>query len=94
MDTLASKLHNPYYDIKKDVVKPPNAFLHPNNPQAQFPKVTKQKIYDFRSHKIKNSGYASIGTSRRLLNSNAKKSKYATEVKTAEDLEMEKFYKE
>lgn len=44
---------------------------------------------DFRSHKMANGGLAAINTFRKLHSENAKKSKYASIVRTAEEIEAE-----
>lgn len=70
--------------------RPPNAFVHPDNPVATFPQIAKPDIMDFRSHKMgKVGGLACINTFRKIHSENAKKSKYAHIVKTKEELEKE-----
>jgi hypothetical protein len=82
-------LHDPTYDLKKDVELKPNAFLEPNNPKAIFPQHAKPHILDFRSHKIAGSGFASIGNFRKILSATAKKSKYDSRVKTPSEIERD-----
>merc|ERR1719453_1046603 len=68
---------------------PPNAFVHPNHPDAQFPQVSKPIIYDFRSHKMENGGLTGVNVFRKHMNPNAKHSKYKDIIKTREELDAE-----
>lgn len=61
-----------------------NAFVEPNNPDAQFPQIAKPDIMDFRSHKMAKGGYAATNVFRKHLSETAQKSKYVGVVKTAE----------
>ena len=85
----SAKLHDPCYDKKKDLMAPPNAFVYPNHPDAQFPQVSKPIIYDFRSHKMENGGLTGVNVFRKHMNPNAKQSKYKDIVKTREQLDAE-----
>ena len=75
--------------MQSEYTLPPNAYLEPNNPLAVFPQVKKPDILDFRNDKIANGSIAAIGTNRKHLSNNTKKSKYATVVKTTAMLEAE-----
>ena len=75
--------------MKKDKALPPNAFLEPNNPLAVFPQTPKPEILDFRVHKMKYGGRTAVNTFRKVNSENAKKSKYATIVRTAAQIEAE-----
>ena len=55
----------------------PNAFLHPDNPDAVFPQIKKPNIIDLRLHMIKNGGLAASGVFRKHLNKNTKQSPYS-----------------
>ena len=89
LQAIASRLHNPHYDLRSDFQRKPNAFVEPSNPQAIFPQIGKPDIHDFRSHKMSNGGYAAIGVFRKHLSEKTEKSKYPTIVRTAEDIEAE-----
>lgn len=87
---LSNKLLNPFYDFKADYERPPNAFVHPEDPAAIFPKVGHPEIMDFRSHKMGNKGgLACVNTFRKIHSENAKKSKYIHTVRTTEMIEKE-----
>ena len=89
LDRITDRLNDPNFETKHEYTMPPNAFLHPNNPNAVFPQVKRPEIIDLRSHKIKDGGVMAIGAFRKAFSKNAKKSKYATQVFTAEDLAAE-----
>jgi hypothetical protein len=99
MQAIASRLHNPFYDLRTDcnivyhpnclVQRKVNAFVEPANPAAVFPQIAKPDIFDFRSHKMENGGYAAMHTFRKARSVNAIKSKYPTFVKTREELDAE-----
>lgn len=55
----------------------PNAFLHPDNPDAVFPQIKKPNIIDLRLHMIKNGGLAAPGVFRKHLSKNTKQSPYS-----------------
>ena len=89
LDRIASKLNDPNYDAKADLCMAPNAYLEPNNPKAVFPQWDRPDILDFRSNRIADGGRTVVGTFRKHLSANAKKSKYETIIKTREDLDAE-----
>ena len=37
MQAIASRLHNPQYDLRNDFQRKANAFVEPSNPNAIFP---------------------------------------------------------
>ena len=76
LERITSKLNDPNYDAKKDLSLPPNAFLEPDNPNAIFPQFDKPDIIDFRSNRIAGGGRTVVGTFRKHLSENTKKSKY------------------
>ena len=91
LERITSRLNDPNYDAQKDLCLPPNAFMEPNNPNAVFPQFSKPDIIDFRSNRIADGSRTVVGTFRK----NKKPSKYATIVKTREELdEEEKLAKE
>ena len=89
MQAIASRLHNPQYDLKSDFQRKPNAFVEPGNPEAIFPQIAKPDIHDFRSHKMINGGLAAIGVFRKHRSANAIQTKYPTIVRTAEEIEAD-----
>lgn len=54
-----------------------------------FPQIAKPNIQDFRSHKLEMGGYTAPNTFRKTYSKNAKRSKYETIVKTAEEIANE-----
>jgi len=76
LEEVSRKLHDPTYDIAKDVALKVNAFLEPANPNAVFPQHAKPHILDFRSHKMASAGFATIGNFRKIMSNRAKVSKY------------------
>ena len=74
--------------MASEYTMPANAYLEPDNPLAIFPQVKKPTILDFRCHKMAGGAQAAIGVFRKHIG-NAKQSKYATIVRTAEDIENE-----
>jgi hypothetical protein len=86
-DRIAQRLNDPTYNMKQEYALPTNAFLEPNNPNAVFPQKNKAVIRDFRSHKMENGGLTATNVFRKDVQENAKKSKYATTVVTAAELE-------
>jgi hypothetical protein len=66
-----------------------NAFVEPSNPSAIFPQIAKPNIMDFRSHKMAKGGWTGVNNFRKIYSENSKKSKYASIVKTKEELELE-----
>jgi hypothetical protein len=66
---------------------PPNAFLNPTDSNAVFPQIAKPNIQDFRTHKLTMGGYTAPNTFRKTYSEKAKRSKYESIVKTAEELE-------
>jgi hypothetical protein len=89
LQAISARLNDPTYDMKYEYAPPKNAFLEPNNPQAVFPQTAKPIIPDFRSHKMENGGLTAIGVARKHIQKNAKKTKYATIVKTREECDQE-----
>ena len=89
LQSIASRLHNPQYDLRSDFQRKPNAFVEPDNPEAHFPQIAKPDIHDFRSHKMANGGLAAIGVFRKHRSANAEKTKYPTIVRTAEQIAEE-----
>ena len=51
-------------------VKKPNAFLHPNDPEAEFPQRIPAKIIDFRSSHNPFAGFEQRGVCRKVLPGN------------------------
>ena len=86
---LNARLNDPAYNMASEYSLPVNAFLEPDNPCAIFPQVKKPDIVDMRAHKIKGGSSCAIGAFRRAFSDNAKKSKYATVVRTAAQIEQE-----
>ena len=62
--------------------------LPQTNRTSRLPQVKKPTILDFRCHKMAGGAQAAIGVFRKHIG-NAKQSKYATIVRTAEDIENE-----
>ena len=89
LDRITDRLNNPHFQMKDDFALKPNAFLHPDNPNAEFPQVRKPDILDFRSHKMEKGGLCAIGVFRKHLSKNAKKSRWETVVKTRAELDAE-----
>ena len=87
MNRIASRLNDPNYDATKDLSLPPNAYLEPNNPTAVFPQWDRPDILDFRSNKIAGGGLTVVGTFRKHLSANSKKSKYQTVVINRDELD-------
>ena len=75
--------------MESEYALPANAYLEPENPLAVFPQMKKPQILDFRCHKMAGGAQAAIGVFRKLNNPNAKQSKYATIIRTAEDIARE-----
>ena len=75
--------------MESEYALPANAYLEPDNPLAVFPQMKKPQILDFRCHKMAGGAQAAIGVFRKLNNPNAKQSKYATIIRTAEEIERE-----
>ena len=65
---------------------PPNAFVEPTNPDALFPQIAKPNIWDFRSHRMATGGRTAVHNFRKIHSEASKKSKYASVVKTTEEL--------
>jgi hypothetical protein len=86
---IASRLHNPFYDLRGEFAPRVNAFVEPSNPDAVFPQIAKPDILDFRSHKMAKGGYAATNTFRKHLSEKTTKSKYTSVVKTREELDKE-----
>ena len=78
LNRICAKLNDPNYDATKDLSLPPNAYLEPNNPNAVFPQWDRPDILDFRSNKISGGGLTVVGTFRKHLSKNTKKSKLMT----------------
>eukprot|EP00347_Sterkiella_histriomuscorum_P023071 403336062 len=91
---IASRLHNPYYDLRSDFAIKPNAFVEPKNPQAIFPQIAKPNIMDFRSHKMAKGGWTGMYNFRKMHSATAKRSKYESIVKTQEELDREEIERE
>ena len=89
LQELSARLHDPSYDMKRDYQAPPNAFLHPNNPNAKFPQGTKPVFPDYRAHKMAGAGLAVRNVFRNHFNPNAKQTKYKTITKTIEEIQAE-----
>ena len=89
LNAMSARLHDPCYSIKKEYGAPPNAFLHPKNPDAVFPQTAKPIIHDFRSHKMENGGLAAVNVFRKHLLPNAKQSKYKTHTMTRAQMDAE-----
>ena len=89
LERLNARMNDPNYQMASEYTMPPNAFLEPNNPLAVFPQVKRPSIVDLRSHKIEGGGLTVVGTFRKHLSKNSKKSKYETIVRTAEQIERE-----
>jgi hypothetical protein len=85
----SAKLHDMNYSMAADHAPKPNAFLHPNNPQAVFPQIKKPEIIDLRVSRMKNGGLVAVGTFRKHFSKNGQRSKYATIVKTPAELAAE-----
>ena len=89
LNRITAKLNDPNYDATKDLCLPPNAYLEPDNPNAVFPQWDRPDILDFRSNRIAGGGLTVVGTFRKHLSKNSKKSKYPTIVKSREELDAE-----
>lgn len=63
--------------------------MEPTNPSAIFPQIAKPNIMDFRSHKMAKGGWTGMHNFRKIHSEKSKKSKYASVVKTEEDLEKD-----
>lgn len=63
--------------------------MEPANPAAVFPQIAKPDIFDFRSHKMANGGYAAMHTFRKAKSENSIKTKYPTIVRTREEIDAE-----
>ena len=83
---INARLNDPAYSMASEYALPVNAFLEPDNPCAVFPQVKKPDIVDMRSHKIRGGAQCAVGTFRKHLTPNSKKSKYATQVRTPEQI--------
>ena len=84
LEQLSRNLHDPTYDITKDIVMPVNAFVEPSDPNAVFPQHAKPHIIDFRAHKIAQSGFASRFNFRKTMSNRAKGARFETVVTTRE----------
>ncbi|SBT33781.1 conserved protein, unknown function [Plasmodium ovale wallikeri] len=51
--------------VYKDLIKPPNKFLHPDDEKAVIPQHKIAKHIDFRSEALPLSGFATIGNRRK-----------------------------
>ena len=89
LNRITARLNDPNYDATKDLCLPPNAYLEPNNPNAVFPQWDRPDILDFRSNKIAGGGLTVVGTFRKHLSKNSKKTKWFTEVKSREECDAE-----
>ena len=89
LERISARINDPTYQMQSEYSLPTNAFLEPDNPLAVFPQVKKPNILDFRCHKMATGAQAAIGVFRKMNNPNAKQSKYATIVQTAEELANE-----
>lgn len=78
LEQISRNLHDPTYDLVKDVALRANAYVEPNNPNAVFPQNAKPHIIDFRAHKMAQSGFASRFNFRKQMSNRATGSKYQT----------------
>ena len=88
---LSRRLNDPHYVPPP---QPPNAFLHPTNPDAVFPQHKKPHMVDFRMDRMALGGFTSRGLSHKEMSVRAIKSKYKTSFRSdemiKEDEELEK----
>ena len=91
-DKINARLMSDNYDMKMDKVKPPNAFVNPDDPNAVFPQHKKPDIQDYRLHKIENGGYAGVGVFRKHRSATSTKSKYATIIRSIQEIERDNYF--
>jgi len=65
LDEISTRLQNGYKTEKHPNAIPPNAFLHPDRVEANFPQLRERAIIEYRSDHLENSGLTAIGAYRK-----------------------------